>query len=285
VTTVRVLAADDADLALARALHLGDGLFESVLVAEGTACFLAEHLARLAASGAALGVQMPHRFAATISDHLPGLWAEEGSPPRAALRITLSRGLWTGLDPDAVRADPLAVLALRTLGPAPAALTAWTVDAPRIDPSSPIAGHKVISWMDKVEARRRARAAGADVALLRTTAGDVAEADAANLFAVVGGTLVTPPLDRGVLPGITRARVLRALRGPGGSARRVEERALTPGDLRSASEAFVTASLAGVVPLHAVDGRRLETGPWTSALARHVRPEGSDETPVSLPSV
>jgi branched-chain amino acid aminotransferase len=248
-----------------RGLHLGDGLFETLLVRDGRPVRLAAHLLRMRASGDALGVAVPPALEEFAADALPALWTREGRPRRAALRIAVTRGPWSGLEPDDGGAPGVHVVvrALPDDPPPPAA--AVVLDAPRIDPRSPLAGHKVLSWMDRVEARRRARAAGADVALLRTVEGDVAEADSANLFAVVDGVVVTPPLDRGVLPGITRARALAALRATGEA---VAERPLGGGDLDRATEVFLTSSLAGARPVRSLRDRPLAApGPLAVRLA------------------
>lgn len=261
-----------ANAAVDRGLHLGDGLFETVLVAAGQPCLLDLHVARLEASCDALGIARPLDLGDGVREALPDLWEEEGRPERAALRLTVTRGPYAGLAPDE-RAASDVYLVLRALGPEPPRpVDAVVVDAPRIDPSNPLAGHKTLSWMAYVEARRRAVAAGAHVALLRTTDGDVAEADAANLFVVTGGTAVTPPLSRGVLPGITRARVLDALRESGRAA---EVRALRDDDLEVADEVFLTSSLNGVVGVRRVDARRLAApGPLTLRIGVAVAPEG-----------
>lgn len=237
-----------------RGLLLGDGLFETLLLRAGRPVRLDAHLARMRRSGDALGVPVPPALEAFVDEALPALWTREGRPARAALRVVVTRGPWEGLEPP----DPstpgvhVAVRALPDLPPPPA--SAATIDAPRIDPHHPLAGHKVLSWMAFVEARRRARAAGADVALVRTLAGDVAEADCGNLFVVLDGVFVTPPLDTGVLPGIVREVVLARLRAAG---RPAAERRIAPEDLVRASGAFLTSSLAGVRPLSQVDGRPL----------------------------
>jgi branched-chain amino acid aminotransferase len=261
-----------ANPAVDRGLHLGDGLFETVLVAAGHAAFLDRHVARLEASCDALGLPRPLDLEDGVRESLPDLWEEEGRPERAALRLTVTRGPWAGLAADE-RTSPDVYLVLRALGAEPPRpVDAVVLDAPRIDPSSPLAGHKTLSWMAFVEARRRAVAAGAHVGLLRTTGGDVAEADAANVFAVLAGEAVTPPLSRGVLPGITRARVLAALRESG---RLAVERPLTDADLAAADEVFLTSSLSGVVGVRRIGGRTLAApGPWTARIAVAVSPDG-----------
>jgi len=262
----RVRSDDDVPLAEDRGLLLGDGLFETVLVRGGAAPLLDRHLARLTASATTLRMPLPPLLAETVATALRELFESEAQPARAVLRVTVTRGRGRGLTPPV---SPAGLVI--TLGSLPAAadvtpLAARTVAWPRIDPRDPLAGHKVISSMARVEARIAANAAGAEVALVTTVDGDVCEADAANVFAVVDGALVTPSLDRGVLPGITRARCLEALARDG---RPAAERAVTSLEIARASEAFVTSSLNGVRPLREVDGRPLAApGPVAAWLAR-----------------
>lgn len=254
----RVAGDDDVPLADDRAFLLGDGLFETVLVRAGRAALLARHAQRLLASGRALGVAVPPGIGEIAAEALPLLWEREGAPARAALRITVSRGRGRGLASAHAPVSP--VLQLTALPPAAGGEPARPVRAvvvrfPRIDPADPLAGHKTLSAMPRVQARRAAREAGADVALLATTGGDVCTADAANLFVVVSGRVLTPPLDRGVLPGITRRRVLDALAEHGVPA---EEAPIDARRLADAEEAFLTSSLDGVTPLASVGGRTLD---------------------------
>ena len=93
--------------------------------------------------------------------------------------------------------------------------TAWIVDQPRIDPLSLLSGHKTTSSMWRVLAHETARNLGADLALLKTLEGDVAEADSASVYAVIDDTVVTPPLTRGILPATTRAFIIDELAADG----------------------------------------------------------------------
>jgi branched-chain amino acid aminotransferase len=112
-----------------------------------------------------------------------------------------------------------------------------------------------------VFARLEADRAGADDALFLTDDGDVAEATSANVFAVREGRLVTPPLDAGILPGTTRTWLLD---GAGGELARLglvaAAEAIRPTQLVASDEAFLSSSVAGIVPLVAVDGRSIGRG-------------------------
>jgi len=283
--TGRAVPDADSGAALDRGLLLGDGLFETVLVVAGAVRHVAAHLARLRASAVALGILWPEGLEETLATAVPALWGAENEPQRAALRVTLTRGSGRGLEA-AADAEPGLWIALSPLPPAAvgepvAPVRAVIVDQPRIDPESPLAGHKTLSALAWVMARRTARSLGADVALVRTVYGDVAEADTANVFAVLDGRLVTPPLARGVLPGVTRARALAVL-APAGTP--VEERPLAAADLAVAAEVFLTSSLAGVTPVAAVGDRTIEApGPVACELAALLDPTGPPEGRMSPP--
>ncbi|MEV0230710.1 branched-chain amino acid transaminase [Nonomuraea sp. NPDC050786] len=125
-----------------------------------------------------------------------------------------------------------------------------------------------------------ARAAGYDDAILLNEAGQVAEASTANVFAVRGGRLATPPADADILPGITRDTVLTLAAGLGMPA---EESPLHPADLLLADEVFLTGTGIGVTPVIEINGRPVGAGapgPSTTRLAqlygRLVRAERED---------
>ncbi len=106
-------------------------------------------------------------------------------------------------------------------------------------------------------ARRRAIAAGADEVVLIGDDGFVAEAPTANVFVVIRGALVTPPLGR-ILDGITRDSVLAIARAEGIEAR---EAPLSVDALATADEAFLTASSFPIAPIAAVNGAPLAVAP------------------------
>jgi branched-chain amino acid aminotransferase len=103
------------------------------------------------------------------------------------------------------------------------------------------------------EAYRR----GADEALMQNQAGELVECSQSNFFLVRDGEVQTPPLSAGLLPGITREFVLELAADAG---LRASETRLTPDDLITAEEAFLTGTTREVTPIVAVDNRRIGTG-------------------------
>lgn len=114
----------------------------------------------------------------------------------------------------------------------------------------------------------------AETPLLLDAGGEVLEAGWGNVFAVHDGVLLTPRADGRILPGITRAATISAARQEGVA---VEERTLREKDLLSADEAFVTASLRGIVPVRSLDGETIPPGELSRPLAdRLLRRWGHD---------
>jgi branched-chain amino acid aminotransferase len=232
-----------------RGLTLGDGVFDTALARHGRIVFEAAHVGRLAAATAALGFPVAP---ARIADAMGGLAEAAGrAHPLAAIRTTVTRGSGPrGLSPPA---EPRPVLWASAAPVSPAlAFSPLTLHPTEIrrNETSPAAGLKTLGYLDAVLAAGAARAAGFDEALFRNTRGHVACAGTANLFAVIDGGLVTPPLADGVLPGILRAEV-RA-----GCAPRlglpVAERSLGLDELLRAEAVFVTNSLRGLAPVTAI---------------------------------
>ena len=230
-----------------RGFTLGDGLFETVLAEAGELRRLDAHLDRLTAGCGVLGLPAPDRAAAE-AEMRRALAAAELTGVRAAVRLTLTAGAGgRGLD----RPEDLQPLLVATAAPAPkpASPARLAVSSVRRNEWSPTAQLKTLAYLDNVLARREARAAGADEALMLNTQGQLAGAAAANLFWVAGERLVTPALACGVLPGIARGRVIAAARARGIG---VEEVAATPESLAAATAIFLTNSLTGLRRVAAV---------------------------------
>jgi branched-chain amino acid aminotransferase len=144
-------------------------------------------------------------------------------------------------------------------------VSSWTRMAPNTLPAmAKSAGNYLNSQLIKVEAVKGGFAEG--IAL--DAAGYVSEGSGENLFAVVKGRLVTPPLVSSVLPGITRDSVLTLAQGLGIA---VEEKALPREMLYLADELFFTGTAAEITPIRSVDRQavgRGKRGPVTAALQK-----------------
>ncbi|MEE7451094.1 class IV aminotransferase [Methylobacterium radiotolerans] len=227
-----------------RGLTLGDGLFDTALALGGRVAFEDAHVARLVASAESLG--MPAE-AERVRAAMRGL---AGQGERLAIRTTLTRGSGPrGLKPpDAPSPHLFATAAASARAAAFASLRLWPTPIARND-TSPAARLKTLGYLDAVLAARDAAAAGFDEALFRNTRGRVACGGTGNLFAVIGATLVTPPLADGVLAGIARAEILALAAGCGLAA---AERSLSLPEFLGAEAVFLTNSLRLLAPVTAI---------------------------------
>jgi len=259
-----VVAAEQASISVFdRGLLYGDGCFEVLRTWDGVARDLDPHLDRLYETAAVL--RLPTMERTRLVDAVSRTIAAAGPPGHGEhrLRIVLTRGPG-GLAARLAELGPgVTIIMVEPLPELPAEISLAIVDWPL--PPRASRGHKTLAYLDHVIAHELARERGADDAIRLDADGRAVEGGTCNLFAVIGGTVVTPPVDAGVLPGVVRARVL-ALCSEAGI--RTALRPLALCELRSADELFVTSSLRGVVPVTRLDDGVWRIGSLTVRLAR-----------------
>lgn len=244
-----------------RGFLLGDGVFETLRVGDGTAWYLDRHLDRLRHATDRLGLEYPAQLPAWITEALHhAAQVAQVTQADSALRITITRG---GNAPQPLSGMP------GTTGTAQNSTVAITISELPNTRSSVyeqglsahiaagvrnerglLRGIKTTSYVESVLALRDAHRAGFDDAIFLDTHGFVSEATSSNIFVVIDGTLITPSLTHGALPGITRVIVLELARQLGIP---VAEREVRYQELLDANEAFLTSSLRGIAPLVRVD--------------------------------
>jgi branched-chain amino acid aminotransferase len=239
--------------ALDHGITVGDGIFETFKVLGGTPVARRRHLERLARSAAAMGFTLPD--AALLDRAIDEVVAANGlADCRLRLTVTTGEGpLGSGRAPS----TPTVVAAVTALEPVAATTTVITVPWVRNE-RSPLAGVKSTSYGENVVALARARAAGASEAIFANTRGELCEGTGTNVFLVLEGELVTPPLSSGCLAGIARSLVLES--SP------VVERSVPYEALADADDIFLTSSIRDLQAGAAVDDRSLAApGPRTIA--------------------
>jgi len=261
-----------------RGFQLGDGIFETLRASGGRPTELPEHLARLHRSAEGLDIDLPADLDDRVADGIEQLLAADGldgPDGDASIRITVSRGAYRSrgvLPPDEV-VPATVVIQAWPVAPVPDAHLErglhLVASAVRRDPQNPLATLKTTSRAEYVYARLEARRAGADDALFLTFDGHLSEGTSANIFLVrsAGGKhaleLATPSLDCAILPGTTRSWLLEWGARVG---LRPFEGALKPHDLAGAREAFLSSSVAGILPVTSFDGKPIGDGvpgAWT----------------------
>jgi branched-chain amino acid aminotransferase len=213
-------------------ITVGDGVFETMLCYPDTGvAFAPAHLRRLRASAAGLFLEVPYDDA-TLDSAIDDVVAAETFEGCARVRVTVTGGAGP-LGSDRGGATPTVIIAAAPQKPWPPTATLAPVPWPRNERGA-LAGLKTTSYAENVVALHSAHDAGADEALFCDTQGNVCEGTGTNIFAVIDGELVTPPLTTGCLAGVTRHVVIDAY----GAA----EETFSLGDLSRASEVFVTST-------------------------------------------
>jgi branched-chain amino acid aminotransferase len=269
----RIEAADAPVLtAFDRGFQLGDAVFETLRARGGHPTELAEHAARMRRSAAGLGIELAVDLEERLGEAVDEILAAEsltGPTADASVRITVSRGSFFGrglLPPDEHPRPTIVVQAWPVPAPPAAHLEVGlhlVASSVRRDPENPLNALKTTSRADYVYARIEARTAGADDALFLTIDGYLSEATSANLFLVRDGRLATPSLGCAILPGTTRDWILRWGRDVGLDP---AEGLLTARDLHEADEAFLSSSVAGILPVTRFAGESIGNGTpgsWT----------------------
>ena len=242
-----------------RGFRNGEGVFETFRAYGEHVFRLDAHLERAREGASTLGFDPGEHDALATAVRVTAqtnLAVLEGAD--SALRLTVSPG---SIDPESPfpgspRPEPTVVVTSHRLA-IPRAVHRHGIRAAAVPFAREMPHVKSVSYLIAVTARRQAQAVGADEALLTDAAGDVLEGTSTNVFAVIEGRLVTPPIDAGLLAGVTRAVVVEVAARLGIE---VQERPLPLAALTGADEAFLTATTREVIPLVAVDEVRIGDG-------------------------
>ena len=229
-------------------LLTGDGVFETLKVYGGAPFALSRHLARLEVSASGLGLELRPftELEAAVHDVIRA--NELGD---ARVRITVTGGA-SPLGSARGDSRPMTIVACGSLGEWPPTSNVVVVPWPRNERGA-LAGLKTTSYGENVLALAYAHEREAGEAIFGNTVGNLCEGTGSNVFLVVGGRLVTPPLSSGCLAGVTRALVLE-------HTDCVEEDVRVEA-LAEADEAFLTSTTREVQPIAAVDGKQLPVAP------------------------
>ncbi|HMB06128.1 MAG TPA: branched-chain-amino-acid transaminase [Isosphaeraceae bacterium] len=241
-------------------LLYGDGVFEGIRSYAGRIFRLAQHIDRLYDSARSIHLQIPMgkaELARAIQDTLA-----VNELPDAYIRVMVTRGAGSlGLDPRRTT-DPQIIIITDAISLYPAELyehglkiiTAGTL---RNHPSALNPRIKSLNYLNNILAKIEGTNAGCLEALMLNHKGEVAECTGDNIFVVRKGQLHTPPIDAGILEGITRDAVIELARAAGSA---VFERSMDRHDVYTADECFLTGTAAEVIPVVDCDGRAIGTG-------------------------
>jgi len=274
-----IVPADEARVSvLDNGFTFGDGVYETLRTYAGRPFRLDRHLERLRGSAARLGIALALGDG-ELRRRLEALLARAANP-ESYIRLIVTRGVGDiSYNFDRVK-GPTVVMAVKPFPAYPEHHFRDGVDAivssiRRNHPQALDPAIKSCNLLNNILAVREAQARGVGEAILLNQKGDVAEGASTNVFAVRAGALVTPPLDAGILAGITRDVVIEMGRRRGLDVR--EER-LALSALLGADEAFLTSTTRELAPIRSVDGRPIGSGrpgPTTLALLSAFRAEAA----------
>ncbi|EKK02826.1 Branched-chain amino acid aminotransferase I [Rhodopirellula baltica SH28] len=250
-------------------LLYGDGVFEGMRIYSGKVFALEDHMTRLYESARAIMLDIPIAIDA-LTTAVNETVAKNGLT-EGYIRLVVTRGgNQLGLNPFSCE-DPQVIIIADTISLYPEkfyteGLELITASTIRNHPAALSPRVKSLNYLNNIMAKIEAIRAGCIEAVMLNTKGEVAECTGDNIFIVRGGRLITPPIDAGILEGITRNTVIDLARENGIE---VAEEAMTRHDIFVADECFLTGSAAEVIPAVKLDGRVIgdgKPGPMTQKL-------------------
>ncbi len=253
---------------------LGDGVWEGLRVAGGHPAFLERHLDRLFEGAAAIALDVG-RSRPELTADLYRLLAANAMTDGVHVRLMVTRGIKATpyQDPRVTIGPATVVMIAEHKEPLPSTvergITLFTTHVRRAAPDTLDPKLNAHSKLNDILACIQAYTAGADEALMLDPHGFVATCNSTHFFCVRRGDDGEPQVwtsdGRYCLDGITRSNVLRVCRSAGIAA---HEKSFSLTDVYGASEALVTGTFAGVVPVREVDGRRIGDGTRGPVTAR-----------------
>jgi branched-chain amino acid aminotransferase len=255
-------------------LLYGDGVFEGLRAYGGKVFRLQEHLVRLYESAKAIWLTIPmpiDKMTAAVNETL-----KVNNLSDAYIRLVVTRGAGSlGLDPNKT-SDPQIIIIADKISMYPPeyyekGLSIVTASTIRNHPAALSPRIKSLNYLNNILAKIEGLQAGCIEALMLNGKGEVAECTGDNIFLVRHKQLLTPPIDAGILEGVTRDAVMESARSAGLEVREIP---LTRHDVYVAEECFLTGTAAEVIPVVKVDNRTIgngEPGPVTRDLMQRFK--------------
>jgi branched-chain amino acid aminotransferase len=241
-------------------LLYGDGVFEGLRSYRGKVFRLDEHIRRLYESAKAIWLEIPmspDEMCGAVNESVRINKIDDGY-----IRLVVTRGAGTlGLDPNRC-SNPQVIIIADAIALYPKelyekGLEIVTVSVQRNHPAALSPRIKSLNYLNNILAKIEGIQAGCIEALMLNHKGEVAECTGDNIFLVHHGVLQTPPLEAGILEGVTRDAVIEVALEAGIEVR---EMPLTKHDVYVADECFLTGTAAEIIPVVRVDSRVIGTG-------------------------
>ncbi|HEX7484816.1 MAG TPA: aminotransferase class IV [Vicinamibacterales bacterium] len=271
----RITPAKDAVVSvLDHGFLYGEGIYEVVRTYGHKPFLFDRHMERLRRSAAFLSLPLPlsdTEFWTRVRETADVFFAQQDATDDVYVRLLVTRGVGEMNYNPAACPCPTVVVIVKPFTPLDAEIYAKGVRAAlvpvlRNHPGSVSPLIKSNNLLNNALAAQEAYRRGAFEGIMRNYRNEISEGSISNIFVVKDGSVSTPPLDAGLLAGITRGFVLEL--GPAAGIE-IREATLHDDDLLNADESFLTSSTQEIVPIVQVDDRPIGTGrpgPVTRAL-------------------
>lgn len=225
-----------------RGFTLGHGLFETILVKNGTIPALSYHWQRLKISAELIDISLPFTLP-QLEEMIKKLIQENHLQDKiAGTRITLTQGeAERGILAHQALKPNFLITAFECMSSPNKPFTALIVKT-RKNEHSLTSKIKSISYLDNILAKKEAVEAGYDEAILLNSGGNIADGSTSNIFMVTGTQIITPLITDGALPGVIRTILLEEFK----TEFCFVEKTITPDELMLADEIFLTNALMGI---------------------------------------
>lgn len=252
-----------------RSFQLGDGIFETLRILNGQPIQWRAHWHRFVRSAKALKFKLPSTDRQCL-DNLMGL-IKSNQQKEATARFHLSRGVGPRGYSMQHTQIPTLLISLHNAPPldpvTPPAKVDVGVFSQRLNSDDRLPQHKTASRLLNILAKTEAESKGVDDVLLLDRDGCVLESTSSNFFWIRRNTLITPPLSTPILPGTTRAQLIKIA---GRLGLTVQEKRATIEQVIAADGAFLCVSTRGVQEIASIDGMRLPQHKITADLQREL---------------
>jgi len=246
-------------------LLYGDGVFEGIRFYNSSPFRLVSHIDRLNRSAKAIGLKIrysPEELKQAVYDVI-----NKFKKPDGYLRVVITRGEGPlGINPDLCKKSTVFIIADQTGFIAPHIKNNGAkliiASTRRLPPDGLDSRVKSLNYLNHILARIEANHAIADEAILLNAQGHVTEGTTDNIFIVKDNEILTPPVTDGALQGITRDIIFELVKGFDVELNiKCNEKTLSPYDLYTADECFLTGTAVELIPVSMIDGREISSCP------------------------
>jgi branched-chain amino acid aminotransferase len=254
----------------------GEGVYETLRTYNGRPFLYERHMRRLRRSAQMIVLDVPFTDAELAAQIQETTAAAKLGSAEAYIRVLLTRGIGElTYDPQATPRPSVVIIVKANVEPAAEAfekgVKVCLSPIVRNHPQSLNPMIKSNNLLNNALAMQEALRRGGTEAIMRNHRGELTECTQSNVFVVKNGAALTPPIDAGLLPGITREFMFEVGRDVGVPVR---EQVLRDDDLFAADECFLTSTTKEAVPIVQVDDRRIgggAPGPVTKQLLEGFR--------------